>query len=155
MQAPAIFLPLEGPPVRLSTCLPWPRLQPSLIYSGLPRPGRAGQQRDERAGTSSTLRLLFSAWLAGSLCPSWYSLAFIWASLVAQMVKRLPAMRETWVRSLGWEDPLEKEMAAHSSIFAWRIPWTEEPVGLQSTGLQRVGHDRATSLSLSVISAFS
>ena len=48
---------------------------------------------------------------------------------------------ETWVRSLGWEDPLEEEMATHSTILAWRIPWTEEPGGLQSTGLQRVGHD--------------
>ena len=63
------------------------------------------------------------------------------ASLVAQRIKRLPAMQETWVQSLGWEDPLEKEMATHSSILAWRIPWTEEPGGLQSTGLQRVGHD--------------
>ena len=62
------------------------------------------------------------------------------ASLVAQRLKRLPTMRETWVRSLGWEDPLEKEMAIHSSILAWRIPWTEEPGGLQSTGSQRVGH---------------
>ena len=55
------------------------------------------------------------------------------ASLVAQMVKRLPAMRETWVRSLGWEDPLKKEMATHSSILAWKIPWTEEPDGLYSS----------------------
>ena len=55
-------------------------------------------------------------------------------SLVAQRLKRLPAMRETWVRSLGREDPLEKEMATHSSILAWRIPWMEEPGGLQSTG---------------------
>ena len=61
--------------------------------------------------------------------------------LVAQRLKRLPTMRETQVRSLGWEDPLEKEMATHSSILAWRIPWIEEPGGLQSTGLQRVGHD--------------
>ena len=59
------------------------------------------------------------------------------ASLVAQMVKRLPAMRETQVRSLGWEDLLEKEMATHSSILAWRIPWTEEPGRLQSIGSQR------------------
>ena len=58
-------------------------------------------------------------------------------------------MQETWVRSLSREDPLEKEMATHSSILAWRIPWTEEPGGLQSTGLQRVRHDWATSLSLS------
>ena len=60
---------------------------------------------------------------------------------MAEMVKNLPAMQETQVQSLGWEDPLEKGMATHSSILAWRIPWTEEPGGLQSTGLQRVGHD--------------
>ena len=71
------------------------------------------------------------------------------ASLVAQRLKRLPAMQETWVWSLGWEDPLEKEMATHSSILAWRIPWTEEPGGLQSTGWQRIEHDWAISLSLS------
>ena len=63
------------------------------------------------------------------------------ASLVAQMVKRLSAMQETQVRSLGWEDPLEKEMAAHSSILAWKIPWTAEPGRLPSMGSQRVGHD--------------
>ena len=57
------------------------------------------------------------------------------------MVKRLPAMQETQVRSLGQEDPLEKEMATHSSRFAWRISWTEEPSGLLSMGLQRVGHN--------------
>ena len=60
---------------------------------------------------------------------------------MAQMVKRLPTMRETWVRSLGREDPLEKEMATHSSTLAWRIPWMEEPRGLQSMGSQRVSHD--------------
>ena len=63
------------------------------------------------------------------------------ASLVAQTVKNLPAMWKTRVRSLGQEDPLEKEMATHSSILAWRIPWTEQPHGLQSMGSQRVGHD--------------
>ena len=57
------------------------------------------------------------------------------ASLVAQSVKNLPAMQETWVRSLGWEDALEKEMATHSSILAWEILWTEEPGGLQSMGV--------------------
>ena len=62
-------------------------------------------------------------------------------SLVAQMAKHLPTMQETRVRSLGWEDPLEKEMATHSSILAWKIPWTEEHGRLQSTGSQRVGHD--------------
>ena len=59
--------------------------------------------------------------------------------MVAQKVKCLPAMWETWVRSLGQEDPLEEEMATHSSILAWRIPWTEEPGGLQSMRSQRVG----------------
>ena len=63
------------------------------------------------------------------------------ASLVAQMVKHLLTMWETWVRSLGWEDPLEKGIATHSSIHAWKIPWTKEPGGLQSMGSQRVGHD--------------
>ena len=63
------------------------------------------------------------------------------ASLVAQRLKCLPPMWETQVRSLGWEDPLEKEMATHSSILAWRIPWTEELGRLQSTGSQRVGYD--------------
>ena len=63
------------------------------------------------------------------------------ASLVAQTVNRLPAMRETWVRSLGQEDPLVKEMATHSSTLAWKIPWTEKPGGLQSVGSQRVRHD--------------
>jgi len=67
--------------------------------------------------------------------------------LVAQTVgsvrwlQNLSAMKDTWVQSLGWEDPLEKGMVTHSSILAWRIPWTEEPGGLQSMRLQRVGHD--------------
>ena len=59
------------------------------------------------------------------------------ASLVAQMVKHLPAVRETWVRSLGWEDPLEKEMVTHSSTLAWKIPWTEEPVGYTVHGVTK------------------
>ena len=63
------------------------------------------------------------------------------ASLVAQVVKNLTTMQETWVGSLGWEDPLEKEMPTHSSILAWRIPQTVEPGRLQSMGSQRVGHD--------------
>ena len=64
--------------------------------------------------------------------------------LVVQMVKNLPAMQETWVPSLDQEDPLEKGMATQTNILAWRIPWTEEPDGLQSMGSQRVGHDWAT-----------
>ena len=64
-----------------------------------------------------------------------------WESLVAETVKNPPAIWETWVQSLGWEDRLEEGVAAHSSILAWRIPWTEEPGGAQSMVLQRVGHD--------------
>ena len=67
-------------------------------------------------------------------------------SLVAQAVKRLSTMWETWVRALGWEDPLEKQMAIYCSTIAWKIPWSEEPGRLQSMGSQRVGHDYATSL---------
>ena len=68
---------------------------------------------------------------------------------MAQRVKHLPAMWETRVQSPGWEDPLEKEMAAHSRTLAWKIPWTEEPGGPQSTGSQRVARDRTASLLLS------
>ena len=60
---------------------------------------------------------------------------------MAQTVKRLSTMQETWVQALGWEDPLEKEMVIHSSTIAWKIPWTEEPGRIQSLGSQRVGHD--------------
>jgi len=69
---------------------------------------------------------------------------------VAQTVKHLPAMRGTQVRSLGQEDPLQKEMPTHSSTLAWKIPWMEEPGGLQSMWSQRVGHDSVTSLSLTL-----
>ena len=70
-----------------------------------------------------------------------FFLSVRWASFVAQLVKNLLAMQKTWVQSLGWEDPLEKEMAIHSSTIAWKIPWTEEPSRLQFMGSQRVGHD--------------
>ena len=73
-----------------------------------------------------------------------YVLGLIWASLVAYMVKNQPAVQETQVRSRGQEDRLEEGTATHSSILAWRIPWTEEPGELQSMGLQRVGHDWVT-----------
>ena len=69
-------------------------------------------------------------WLCGSML-----------GLVAQLIRSLPATQETWVRSPDWKDRLEKEMATHSSILAWKISWTEEPGGLQSLGWQRVGHD--------------
>ena len=83
--------------------------------------------------------------LPGALATHYCQPRFIgtsyWASLVAQIVKNLPAMQETRVQSLGWEDLLEKGMATHSSILAWKSPWTEEPAGLQSMGSQRAGHD--------------
>ena len=66
-----------------------------------------------------------------------FRICYLWASLVAQMVKSLPTMQENWVQPLGGEDPLEKEMSTHSSILAWKIPWTEEPDGLQSMGSQK------------------
>ena len=72
------------------------------------------------------------------------STALIWASLVVWSVKNLPAIQETWVWFLGWKDPLEKAMATHSSILAWRIPWTEEPDRLQSMKSLRVGYNLAT-----------
>ena len=78
------------------------------------------------------------------LIPDYYYIMLLMiapTSLVAQTVKRLSTMRETRVRSLGREDPLEKEMAIHSSTIAWKIPWTEEPGRLQSMGSKRVGHD--------------
>ena len=87
------------------------------------------------------MRLLGKLTMTNSIQHLKHSELSLYASLVAQTVKHLPTMRETWVRSLDWEDPLEKEMATHSSIHAWKIPWTKEPGGLQSMGLQRVGHD--------------
>ena len=66
------------------------------------------------------------------------------ASLVAQEVKSLPATQETWIQPLGWEEPLEEGMATHSSVLAWRIPWTEEPGGLQSMESQSIGHNSVT-----------
>ena len=99
---------------------------------------------------SPTTRKQFRAFLGlTGYCRIWISsygliaqpLYESWTSLVAQTVKHLSMMRETWVQSLGWEDPLEKEMAIHFSTIAWKIPWTEEPGRLQSMGSQRVGHD--------------
>ena len=84
---------------------------------------------------TSTYCLVYHYWCI----IAWYN--FIGKTIVAQTVKYLPAMREPRVRSLGQEDHLEKGMANHSSILAWRVPWTEEPGGLQSMGLQRVGYD--------------
>ena len=92
----------------------------------------------------SALVLLCSAWKAAAMNPIYIYLWGAGVSLVAQMVKNLPAMQGTCVQSLGWEDPLVEGVANHSSIFAWGIPWTQEPGGLQSMGLQRGRHNWAT-----------
>ena len=99
---------------------------------------------------SAILRYLISKFdhLYRKFDPIIYLFINLTTSLVAQMVKHLPIMRETWVQSLGWEDLLEKEMATHSSILAWKIPWMEKPGRLQSVGSQIVGHDWATLLRL-------
>ena len=98
--------------------------------------------------TGTTVKARECHWWWKSKTSKEYDMIFIyqWASLVAQRLKHLPPMQETRVRSLGREDPLEKEMATHSSIIAWRIPRKEELGRLQSTGLQRVGYDWVTSL---------
>ena len=79
--------------------------------------------------------------ISSSMYSNLFPLMLFRVSLVAQTVKNSPAMQETRIRSLGWEDPLEKGMATHSSVLAWIIPWTKESGGLQSTGSQRVGHN--------------
>ena len=94
-----------------------------------------GQRTLGGAGMRHTRGVAEAGW--GSI---WNLVPHAWASLVAQTVKHLPARRESWVRSLGQEDPLEEVMATHSSTLAWRIPRIEEPGGLQSMGLQRVRH---------------
>ena len=87
---------------------------------------------------------LFPSILPHGVLSAFFHFSFL--PMVAQTVKCLPAVRETRVRSLSWEYPLEKEMATHSSTLAWKIPWTKEPGRLESMGSQRVGHDWATSL---------
>ena len=86
----------------------------------------------------------FSCWVEYSVNQTQFVNGIFGASLVTQTVNNLPAMQETWVRSLGQEDPLEKGMATRSSFLAWRIPWTEEPGWLQSMGSQRVRHNWVT-----------
>ena len=95
------------------------------------------------AGTQYNLDkylLISDCWICVAMKLMLYFIS-VWTSLVVQMVKYLSTMWETWVRALGWEDPLKKEMAIHSSTTAWKIPWMEEPGRLQSMGSQRVGHD--------------
>ena len=108
---------------------PWRRDRlPTPVFLGFPH-GSAGKESSCNVGDLGSI-----PGLGRSSIP-------VLTSLVAQTVKRLPTMRETWVRSLGQEDPLEKEMATHSSTLAWRIPWKEEPGRQQSMGSLRVRHD--------------
>ena len=93
-----------------------------------------------------------SSW---QLCAMVFIYCISWASLVAQIVKNPPALQETWVQSLGQEDPPEEEMGAHSSVLAWRTPWTEEPGGLQSRGSHRVRHYEHTCSGLTALSPVS
>ena len=117
-----------------------------LQYSCLENPMDRGAWRAAVHGVAKSWTRLSSSFQAYLLL--WRvdylqlgTILYVWASLVAQTVKCLSAIQETWVRSLGREDPLEKEMAPHSSTLAWKIPWTEEPGRLQSMGSQRIGHD--------------
>ena len=112
-------------------------LRPPGLYSPWNSPGQNAVE-----GSYSLLREIFPT-------QKWSQVSHnCGASLVVQSVKPLPAMRETRVPSLGWENPLEKEMATHSGTLAWKIPWTEKPGRLQSMWLQTVGNDWATSVSL-------
>ena len=113
----------------------------SLSYSStILGPSHLSLRAEGSLGLLRTICPSFLAWhLAVKLF--FYFLFYSWTSLVAQMVKHLPTMQETQVRSLGWEDPVEKEMATHSSILAWIIPRTEERCRLQSMASQRVGHN--------------
>ena len=135
---------------------PWPPLMKKRIQTlwGEKRPNPGGLEKSTCEKYPTPFILCFSLWPL--LLPLNLLLLSIWnirkfsenitallplrASLMAQLVKNLPATQETWVQSLGRKDPLEKEMATHSSILAWRIPWTEERSRLQSMGLQRVRH---------------
>ena len=114
---------------RLLTASAWP----SLLWA-------AEGSRDQETEKSRA-----AGWAHWTVCGHWVFCLNI-CSPVAQTIKHLPATWETQVWSLGWEDPLEKEMATHSSTVAWKIPWMEGPGGLQSIGSQRVGHDWVTSL---------
>ena len=124
-------------------------------FSGVKSENQVSEKKKERSYEAVWRCLLWYQQAFNTYLPEkrWCGYAHLWkyiksmiclASLVAQMVKNPPVMQETWVRSLGWEDPLEKGMAPHSNILAWRIPWTEAPDRLQSVGLQRVRHDWLT-----------
>ena len=127
--------------------IPWRRAwQPTPVFLGFPG-GSAGKEPTCSAGDLGSISGLGRSLGGEHGNPLQYS----WASLVAQLVRNPHAVWETWVPSLGEEDPLEEGMATHSSTFAWRIPWIKEPGGLQSMQLQRVRHDRVTKHSTAYI----
>ena len=151
--------------LQLCTTLWDPRLQPAKLFCPWDSPGK-----NTGVGCHALLQQIFATkgwnpWLRSPALAGRFSTTsatleallqihqlvksitlwlLFWASQVAQRVKNLPAMQETWVQSLGWKDPLEKGRATHSSILAWRIPWRKEPWGYKSMGLQRARHDWVT-----------
>ena len=153
---PLLLLPSIFPRVRIfsnesALCIRWPNywnfsfsICPSNGYSGLISFRMDWLDLLAVQGTLKSLLQHHTSKASIFRCSAFFMvhLSHPWeTSLVAQMVKRLPTMQETWVRSLGWEDLLEKETATHSRILAWKIPWMEEPGRLQSMGSQRVGHN--------------
>ena len=141
-----------------ASCIFQPQLGLHMVATQL----KTGSTSLESLGQNHPAKTLLNSWLAkitNAMSDNKYHLkplrfgliCYTLMDKVAQMVKHLPTMQETWVRSLGQEDPLEKEMATHSSILVWKIPWMEKPGWLLSMGSQRVGHDWATSLSLSLM----
>ena len=145
---PLLLLPTIPPSIRVfssesTLCMRWPKYG-SFSFNISPsneHPGLISFRMDclDLLAVQGTPKSLLQHHSSKPSIPQ--SSAFFRTSLVAQTVKLLSTMWETWVQSLGREDPLEKEMAIHSSAIAWKIPWTEEPDRLQSMGSQRVGHD--------------
>ena len=117
-----------------------------VLLSGALRLWLRGARAGIQANSGSTVETKFSMPITQCShgCDFYWFVWYMMSALVAQRVKNLPAVQETQVQSLGWENLLEEGMATHSSILAWRIPWTEEPGGVQSMGSQRIGHDWAT-----------
>ena len=130
--------------VPFSSCLQSFSASGSFLMS---QPFASGGQRIGTLASASVLPMEIQDWFPLGLQALKRHFTVSSSSLVTQMVKSLPKVWEAWAWSLAQEDPLKKEMATHSSILAWKIPWMEEPGGIQSMGLQRVGHDWATSLS--------
>ena len=135
---PWVSTPAGASYIILWSCAPESRGHSSRCLQSQPSPCKPCTLCWVWATSSASSSLLYTP--KGGLCIFYYLPYYWWGFPVAQTVKNLPAMQETW----GWKDPLEKGMATHSSILAWRIPWTEDPGGLQSMGSERFGHDWAS-----------